>query len=230
MMALTKIQKHLFDIKSDPDYRAMQQKIINTVDPETIIGVRTPDVQKYAKELRKNGDYKAFISKLPHKYYEENLLHAMILNDEKDFDTVISETEKFLPFVDNWAVCDQFIPRVHKKHTEELLPYITKWLASDAEYTIRYGMKMLMSFYLDDKFKPEYLELVAGSDRTDLKYVSLMTAWYFATALAKQYDEAVKFIEAKSLDKQTHNKAIQKAVESFRVTDEQKAYLRTLKM
>ena len=229
-MALTKIQKHLFDIKSDPDYRAMQQKIINTVDPETIIGVRTPDVQKYAKELRKNGDYKAFISKLPHKYYEENLLHAMILNDEKDFDTVISETEKFLPFVDNWAVCDQFIPRVHKKHTEELLPYITKWLASDAEYTIRYGMKMLMSFYLDDKFKPEYLELVAGSDRTDLKYVSLMTAWYFATALAKQYDEAVKFIEAKSLDKQTHNKAIQKAVESFRVTDEQKAYLRTLKM
>ena len=229
-MALTKIQKHLFDIKSDPDYRAMQQKIINTVDPETIIGVRTPDVQKYAKELRKNGDYKAFISKLPHKYYEENLLHAMILNDEKDFDTVIRETEKFLPFVDNWAVCDQFIPRVHKKHTEELLPYITKWLASDAEYTIRYGMKMLMSFYLDDKFKPEYLELVAGSDRTDLKYVSLMTAWYFATALAKQYDEAVKVIEAKRLDKQTHNKAIQKAVESFRVTDEQKAYLRTLKM
>ena len=227
-MALTKIQKHLFDIKSDPDYRAMQQKIINTVDPESIIGVRTPDVQKYAKDLRKNGEYKAFIGKLPHKYYEENLLHAMILNDEKDFGIVVTETEKFLPFVDNWAVCDQFIPRVHKKHTDELLPYITKWLASDAEYTVRYGMKMLMSFYLDDKFRPEYLEMVANSDRTDLKYVSLMTAWYFATALAKQYDDAVKVIESKRLDKQTHNKAIQKAVESFRVTDEQKAYLRTL--
>ena len=229
-MVLTKIQKHLFDIKSDPDYRAMQQKIITTVDPESIIGVRTPDVQKYAKELRKSGDYKAFISKLPHKYYEENLLHAMILNDEKDFDTAVSETEKFLPFVDNWAVCDQFIPRVHKKHTDELLPYITKWLASDAEYTVRYGMKMLMSFYLDDKFRPEYLEMVAGADRTDLKYVSLMAAWYFATALAKQYEEAVKVIESKKLDKQTHNKAIQKAVESYRVTDEQKAYLRTLKL
>ena len=229
-MGLTKIQKHLFDIKSDPDYRAMQQKIITTVDPETIIGVRTPDVQRYAKELRKSGEYTAFISKLPHKYYEENLLHVMILSDEKDFGIVVGETERFLPFVDNWAVCDQFNPRVHKKHTEELLPYITKWLASDAEYTVRYGMKMLMSFYLDDKFKPEYLEMVAGADRTDLKYVSLMTAWYFATALAKQYEEAVKVIEAGRLDKQTHNKAIQKAVESFRVTDEQKAYLRTLRM
>lgn len=228
-MALTKIQQHLFDIRSDSDYRTLQQKIINNIDPETIIGIRTPDVKKYAKELRKSGDYKAFISKLPHKYYEENLLHAMILNDEKDFDTAVSETEKFLPFVDNWAVCDQFIPRVHKKHTDELLPYITKWLASGEEYTIRYGMKMLMTFYLDDKFRPEYLDMVAGADRTDLKYVSLMTAWYFATALAKQYNDAVKVIESGRLDKRTHNKAIQKAVESFRVTDEQKAYLRTLK-
>ena len=229
-MTLTKIQKHLFDIRSDPDYRALQQKIITTVDPETIIGIRTPDVKKYAKELRKNGEYKAFISKLPHKYYEENLLHAMILNDEKDFDTIIRETDNFLPFVDNWAVCDQFIPKVHKKHTEELLPYISRWLGSDAEYTIRYGIKMLMSFYLDDDFKPEYLEMAAGADRTDLKYVSLMTAWYFATALAKQYDEAVKVIEAKRLDEKTHNKAIQKAVESFRISDEQKTYLRTLRV
>ena len=229
-MALTKIQQHLFDIRSDSDYRTLQQKIINNIDPETIIGIRTPDVKKYAKELRKSGDYKAFISKLPHKYYEENLLHAMILNDEKDFDTAVRETEKFLPFVDNWAVCDQFIPKVHKKHTDELVPYITKWLASDEEYTVRYGMKMLMSFYLDDKFKPGYLDMVAAANRADLKYVSLMTAWYFATALAKQYDEAVKIIESGRLDKQTHNKAIQKAVESYRVSDEQKAYLKTLRV
>ena len=228
-MALSRIQKHLFEIKSDPDYRELQQKILPNVDPELIIGVRTPAVKEYAKELRKSGEYTGFLEKLPHKYYEEYLLHVMILNDEKDFDTAVRETERILPFVDNWAVCDQFVPKVHKKHTDELLPYIKAWLASDAEYTIRYGMKMLMSFYLDEKFSPEYMEMVIGADRTDLKYVSLMTAWYFATALAKQYGAAVKVIEDKRLDHVTHNKAIQKALESFRVTDEQKAYLRSLK-
>ncbi len=228
-MALSRIQKHLFEIKSDPDYRELQQKIIPNVDPELIIGVRTPAVKEYAKELRKSGEYTGFLEKLPHKYYEEYLLHVMILNDEKDFDTAVRETERILPFVDNWAVCDQFVPKVHKKHTDELLPYIKAWLASDAEYTIRYGMKMLMSFYLDEKFSPEYMEMVIGADRTDLKYVSLMTAWYFATALAKQYGAAVKVIEDKRLDHVTHNKAIQKTLESFRVTDEQKAYLRSLK-
>ena len=228
-MLLSRIQKHLFGIRSDEDYRHLQQKIITTVDPELIIGIRTPDVRKYAKELRRSGEYMAFISSLPHKYYEEYLLHVMILNDEKNFDLVVRETEKILPYIDNWAVCDQFVPGVHKKHTDELLPYITKWLESDAEYTVRYGMKMLMSFYLDDKFKPGYLDMVAGADRTDLKYISLMTAWYFATALAKQYDSAVKIIESKRLAKQTHNKAIQKAVESFRISDEQKAYLKTFR-
>ena len=228
-MAFSGIQKHLFEIKSDSDYRALQQKIIPNVDPELIIGVRTPAVKAYAKELRKNGGYADFIKKLPHKYYEEYLLHVMILNDEKDFDTAVRETERILPYIDNWAVCDQFVPKVHKKHTEELLPYIKKWLASEAEYTVRYGIKMLMSFYLDDVFTPEYMEMVIGADRTDMKYISLMTAWYFATALAKQYDAAVKVIEAKRLDRTTHNKAIQKAIESFRVTDEQKEYLRTLK-
>ena len=228
-MALSRIQKHLFEIKSDDGYRTMQQKIIPNVDPELIIGVRTPDVKSYAKELRKAGEHSEFLKKLPHRYYEEYLLHVMVLNDEKEFDLAITETESILPFVDNWAVCDQFVPKIFKKHTAELLPYISKWLASDKEYTIRYGMKMLMSFYLDDCFKPEYMDMVINSDRTDLKYVSLMTAWYFATALAKQYDSAVKVIEKKILDRQTHNKAIQKAVESFRITDEQKAYLRTLK-
>ena len=228
-MALSRIQKHLFEIRSDADYRTLQQKIIPNVDPELIIGVRTPAVKDYAKQLRKSGEYSDFIKKLPHKYYEEYLLHVMILNDEKDYDTAVAETVRILPYVDNWAVCDQFVPKVFKKHTKELLPYIKKWLASDAEYTVRYGMKMLMSFYLDDVFSPEYMEMVIGADRTDLKYVSLMTAWYFATALAKQYDAALKVIEDKRLDRVTHNKAIQKALESFRVTDEQKAYLRTLK-
>lgn len=228
-MGMSAIQKHLFEIRSDPDYRALQQKILPNVDPDLIIGVRTPDVKKYARELRKSGSHSDFIGQLPHRYFEEYLLHVMVLNDEKDFDTVIRETERILPYIDNWAVCDQFIPKVHKKHSDELLVHIKKWLASDAEYTVRYGMKMLMSFYLDENFKPDYMEMVIASDRTDLKYVSLMTAWYFATALAKQYDDAVKVIEDNRLDRVTHNKAIQKAVESFRVTDEQKAYLKTLR-
>ena len=228
-MALSNIQRHLFEIRSDADYRALQQKIIPNVDPELIIGIRTPVIREYAKELRKSGGYAEFIKKVPHKYFEEYMLHVMILNDEKDYETAIRETERLLPYINNWAVCDQFVPKVFKKHTDDLLEHIRVWLDSDLEYTIRYGMKMLMSFYLDEGFKPEYMEMVASSDRTDLTYVSLMTAWYFATALAKQYDAAVKVIEAKRLDKKTHNKAIQKAVESFRITDEQKKYLKTLK-
>ena len=228
-MALRDIQKHLFEIRSDADYRALQQKIIPNVDPELIIGIRTPVIREYAKELRKSGGYAEFIEKLPHQYFEEHMLHVMILNDEKDYETAIRETERLLPYINNWAVCDQFVPKVFKKHTDDLLEHIRVWLDSDLEYTIRYGMKMLMSFYLDEGFKPEYMDMVASSDRTDLTYVSLMTAWYFATALAKQYDAAVKVIEAKRLEKKTHNKAIQKAVESFRITDEQKKYLKTLK-
>ena len=228
-MALRDIQKHLFEIRSDADYRALQQKIIPNVDPELIIGIRTPVIREYAKELRKSGGYAEFIEKLPHQYFEDYMLHVMILNDEKDYETAIRETERLLPYINNWAVCDQFVPKVFKKHTDDLLEHIRVWLDSDLEYTIRYGMKMLMSFYLDEGFKPEYMDMVASSDRTDLTYVSLMTAWYFATALAKQYDAAVKVIEAKRLEKKTHNKAIQKAVESFRITDEQKKYLKTLK-
>lgn len=229
-MAFNKVQKHLFEIRSDKDYRALQQRILPNIDPELIIGVRTPAVKAYAKELRKSGDHKAFIQNVPHKYFEENLLHVMVLNDEKDFDDLIRETEIILPYIDNWAVCDQFVPKVFKKHRDELLVFIKKWLASGEEYTIRYGIKMLMSFYLDENFSTEYMEMVISSDKPDVKYVSMMTAWYFATALAKQYDAAVKVIEEKRLDRVTHNKAIQKAVESFRITDEQKAYLRTLKI
>lgn len=229
-MAFNKVQKHLFEIRSDKDYRALQQRILPNIDPELIIGVRTPAVKAYAKELRKSGDHKAFIQNVPHKYFEENLLHVIVLNDEKDFDDLIRETEIILPYIDNWAVCDQFVPKVFKKHRDELLVFIKKWLASGEEYTIRYGIKMLMSFYLDENFSTEYMEMVISSDKPDLKYVSMMTAWYFATALAKQYDAAVKVIEEKRLDRVTHNKAIQKAVESFRITDEQKAYLRTLKI
>ena len=229
-MAFNKVQKHLFEIRSDKDYRALQQRILPNIDPELIIGVRTPAVKAYAKELRKSGDHKAFIQNVPHKYFEENLLHVMVLNDEKDFDDLIRETEIILPYIDNWAVCDQFVPKAFKKNRDELLVFIKKWLASGEEYTIRYGIKMLMSFYLDENFSTEYMEMVISSDKPDVKYVSMMTAWYFATALAKQYDAAVKVIEEKRLDRVTHNKAIQKAVESFRITDEQKAYLRTLKI
>lgn len=229
-MALDKFQKHPFEIRSDNDYRSLQQKILPNIDPELIIGVRTPSVKAYAKELRKSGEYQAFIQNVPHKYFDENMLHVMVLNDEKDFGILIRETERILPFIDNWAVCDQFAPKTFKRHTDELLVFIKKWLASGEEYTIRYGIKMLMSFYLDENFSTEYMEMVIRSDRPDVRYVSMMTAWYFATALAKQYDAAVKVIEEKRLARVTHNKAIQKAVESFRITDEQKAYLRTLKI
>ena len=222
------IKERLFELR-DIEYGEFQKKLIPTVNPDTVIGVRLPEIKKLAKELYKNEDIEKFLKTLPHKYYDENQLHAFLISLEKDFGKAVYEVENFLPYVDNWAVCDQFVPKVFKKHTKELLPYIKKWLASDAEYTVRYGMKMLMSFYLDDVFSPEYMEMVIGADRTDLKYVSLMTAWYFATALAKQYDAALKVIEDKRLDRVTHNKAIQKALESFRVTDEQKAYLRTLK-
>lgn len=229
-MALSKIQKHLFDISSGTDFLEFQKRLIPTFDPDLIIGVRTPDVKKYAKELRRNGGYKEFIRNIPHRYYEEYLLHTMILCDEKDFDTAVVETERLLPYINNWAICDQLSPKAFRNHTEELLPYIRRWIADDAEYTIRFGIRMLMSLYLDDKFRPEYLEMVINADRTDLEYVSLVTSWYFATALAKQYDAAVKVIEDRRLERKTHNKAIQKAVESFRINDAQKAYLKTLKI
>ena len=221
------IRQQLFAMQ-DTDYREFQVKLIPTVDPEKVIGVRTPQLRKFAKELSRDPDAESFLEDLPHEYFDENQLHAFLISEMKDFDSCILKTERFLPQIDNWATCDQLSPTVFRKHHAELLPEIWRWMASEQTYTIRFGIGMLMQHYLDADFDPTYLERVAAL-RSDEYYVNMMIAWYFATALAKQYDAALSYLDGQRLDTWTHNKAIQKAVESFRITAEQKEYLKTLK-
>ena len=222
------ITKLLFELR-DEEYAKFQAKLTPSVDPKLFIGVRVPDVRKLAKELKNNPDVEAFLQELPHKYYDENMLHGLLISEIKDFDIAVKETDRFLPYVDNWAVCDIMSPKVFKKHKAELIECIRKWTESKETYTIRFGIEMLMSHYLDDDFKAEYLDIPARV-RSDEYYVNMMIAWFFATALTKQWDSAIQYIENVRLDKWTHNKTIQKAVESYRITDEQKSYLRTLKI
>ena len=212
----------------DDEYQEFQAKLVPNIDPATIIGVRTPQMRAIAKEVFTSGEAKQFLKELPHKYYEENLVHFFIVAMIKDFDECVEAVETFLPYVDCWPVSDQATPKSFKKNHEKLLPYIRKWIASDEVYTARFGIRMLMNEYLDDDFKEEYLELVASKEGEDY-YLKMMVAWYFATALAKRYDESVKYIEDRRLDEWVHKKAIQKAIESFRVTEEHKEYLRSLK-
>lgn len=222
------VQDRLFELQ-DLKYRDFQCKLMPTVAPETVIGIRTPALRKLAKELARHPDCGNFLRILPHKYYEENNLHGYILATMKDFDSVIEGLNRFLPYVDNWATCDTMSPKVFKKHLPELLPHIRRWIAAGETYTIRFGIGMLMRFYLDEAFQPEYLEWIAAV-RSEEYYVNMMVAWYFATALAKQYDAALPYITHYRLDTWTHNKAIQKAIESYRITDEQKVLLRTYKV
>ncbi|MBQ6540327.1 MAG: DNA alkylation repair protein [Oscillospiraceae bacterium] len=222
------IRSRLFDLR-DEKYGEFQKKLIPNIPQETVIGVRTPELRNLAKELAKRGDIDEFLAELPHGYFDENQLHAFIVSLEKDFMRAVARTESFLPYIDNWATCDQMSPKVFKKHRAELLPYIKNWIASDRPYTVRFGIGMLMEHYLDEDFSPEYPEMAAAV-RSQEYYVNMMTAWYFATALAKQYDTAVTYIEGQRLDKWTHNKAIQKAAESYWVTPERKAYLKSLKI
>ena len=217
--------KSLQDLK----YREMQIKIIPTVEPGSIIGVRTPELRSIAKEMLKSKDYRGFMDELPHDYFEENQLHAFIISGIKDLNECMEELEKFLPFADNWATCDQMSPKIFKKHKEELLTHIKAWIRSDEPYTVRFGVGMLMEHFLDVDYDPMYPAMVAGI-RSEEYYVNMMIAWYFATALAKQYESILPFIEEKRLDDWTHNKAIQKSIESNRITDEQKKYLKTLKV
>lgn len=211
----------LFSLQ-DVSYQQMQRRLLPTLDPNTIIGVRTPELRRLAKEME-NAD--AFLLQLPHRYFEENQLHSFVLERGKDFETTIGNVEAFLPFVDNWATCDQLSPRVFRKHRRELLPYIRRWIASDRPYTIRFGIGMLMSHYLDGDFDPAYPEWVAAVQNEDY-YVKMMAAWYFATALAKQFDAVFPFLSEYRLDTWTHNKAIQKSVESYRILPEQKEILK----
>jgi len=222
------IRRRLFELQ-DLKYKEFTCKLIPTIDPDTVIGVRTPELRKLAKEYARTPQADEFQAALPHKYYEENNIHGFLIENIKDYDRAIQAMEAFLPFIDNWATCDSISPKVFKKHLPELYEKIKIWLKSDRTYTVRFGIGMLMSFYLDDSFREEMPALVAGI-RSEEYYINMMIAWYFATALAKQHDAAMPFLEERRLDKWTHNKAIQKAIESYRISEETKAYLRTLKI
>ena len=226
-MIRDEITENLFKMQ-DIKYRDFQSKLIPSKTADDMIGVRTPELRKYAKDLLKREDIDEFLSSLPHKYFDENQLHAFIISGIKDYDRCIEEVCRFLPYVDNWATCDQMSPKIFKKHRPELLKQIKKWIKSKHTYTVRFAVGMLMEHFLDEDFDPKYPDMVSAI-RSDEYYINMMTAWYFATALAKQYDAILPYIEEKKLDKWTHNKAIQKSVESFRITPEQKAYLKTLK-
>ena len=225
---IQQIREELFRMQ-DTGYRDFQMKLIPTAGPDTMIGVRTPALRKYAKALVKAGQADEFLKNLPHTYFDENQLHAFILSELKDYDLCIEETDRFLPYVDNWATCDQLSPRIFKKNHSRLAEKIPEWISSQETYTIRFGIGMLMQHFLDEDFDPAYPETVAGI-RSEEYYVNMMIAWYFATALAKQYDTVLPYLEQRRLDSWTHNKTIQKAVESYRITSEQKEYLKSLKI
>lgn len=226
-MITGEIRKELKKLQ-DKGYREMQVTIIPTLEADSIIGVRTPALRQLAKEFAKREDISEFLTDLPHKFFEENQLHAFILSGMKDAESCIRLVDEFLPYVDNWATCDQMSPKVFKKHKQLLLEYVDKWIRSEHTYVKRFAIGMLMEHFLDEDFKTSYLTKVSKI-RSEEYYVNMMIAWYFATALAKQYEDTLPFIEKQKLDKWTHNKSIQKAVESYRITPEQKEYLKTLK-
>ena len=222
------LQRQLFAM-ADLSYKAFHCSLIPTVDEDTVIGIRTPVLRKFAAEFAKTEEAAAFLRDLPHRYYEENNLHGFLLEKIKDYDTLIAELNRFLPHVNNWATCDMISPKIFKKHLPELFEQIRTWLKAEDTYTVRFAIGMLMKFCLDESFDPAGPGLVAKI-RSEEYYINMMIAWYFATALAKQYDAILPYLEERRLDPWTHNKAIQKAVESRRITAEQKEYLRTLRI
>lgn len=222
------ITKRLFELQ-DEKYADFQAKLTPGIPRESFIGVRVPQVRTLAKSYYKDLESADFLQELPHQYYDENMLHGLVLSEMKDFEACVKAVDAFLPYVDNWAVCDIMSPKVFRKHKEELLPVIKRWVASDQVYTCRFGIEMLMSHYLDQDYKPEYLEIVAAV-RSEEYYVNMMIAWFFATALAKQWDTVIPYIEENRLEPWVHNKTIQKARESYRITPEQKEYLKGLKV
>ncbi len=227
---MDKILEDLFSMQ-DIEYKKFQSKLMPTVPYEKIIGIRTPVLRNYAKTLFKEDERLVFefLNNLPNKYYEEDNLQGFLIEEIKDFDLAMKYTEDFIPFIDNWATCDSFCPKVFKKYVNETYEKILLWIKSDKTYVVRYGIGLLLSNYLDENFKEEHLKIVSKI-RSEEYYINMMIAWYFATALAKKWDSTIFFIENKKLDDWTHNKAIQKAIESRRITDEQKIYLRSLKV
>ena len=227
-MITDEIREDLMSLR-DEGYRAFQEKLIPSAEPGHIIGVRTPELRSLARRYGKREDILLFLDELPHKYFEEDQLHACILSGMKDPELCADKVSAFLPFVDNWATCDQLSPKIFKKNKPLLLNYIEGWIRSDKTYTVRFAIGMLMEHFLDDDFDMKYPEMVL-SVKSDEYYVRMMAAWYFATALAKQYEQILPLIKTYRLEPWTHNKTIQKAVESYRITDEQKEYLKTLKV
>lgn len=228
---MTKIQKKLFELE-DKKYKAFQAKLNPVNDANTIIGVRVPKLRALAKEIYSNGkeyDLEKFMESLPHKYFEENFIHSFVIENIKDYDECIDRFRRFLPYIDNWAVCDTCHPKTFRKNAEKVLSLAYEWIKSSETYTVRYGIDVFMTYFLDGAFKKEYLDIVAGV-RSSEYYVNMMQAWYFATALAKQWDDSVKIIEERKLSPWVHNKTIQKARESFRVSQEHMDYLLTLKV
>lgn len=226
-MYMDVIQEKLFALQ-DLNYRQFQAKLMPTVDLEQIIGVRMPALRKLAKELKGTAEAEAFLAALPHRYYDENNLHGLLLCARSSYEETVAGLEDFLPHVDNWATCDLLSPRAFRSHPPQLPEQIRRWLGSGDTYTVRFGLEMLMSFYLDECFRPEYLDW-AAEVKSEEYYVRMMVAWYFATALAKQYDAALPYLTSRRLEQWTHNKTIQKAVESYRITPEQKDALRALR-
>lgn len=213
----------------DEKYRDFQIKLLPTVEPQTVIGVRTPFLRTFAKTLCRENDISDFLNDLPHGYFDEDQLHAFLISELKDFDLCIDECNKFLPYINNWATCDQLSPKVFKKHKKELLEQIKLWMTSESTYTVRFAIGMLMQYFPDGDLDLEYPNMISAL-RSEEYYIKMMVAWYFATALAKQYETVLPFLENKKLEAWTHNKAIQKALESHRISDERKKYLRTLKI
>lgn len=224
---MTSLQKRLFELQ-DTKYRDFHSKLIPDIEKERIIGIRTPVLRRFAKEFGKTAEAADFLEEMPHDYYEENNLHIMLLTQVQDFGKCLEQIEKFLPYIDNWATCDLPLPKCFAKHKEELLEHIRSWIASGETYTIRYGMGVLMRLYLDEDFRPEYPEWVTGVSSEEY-YVNMMIAWYLATALVKQWDTVIPYLEERRLSPWVHRKTIQKAVESYRITPEQKGYLKGLR-
>lgn len=224
---MTHLQEELFKLQ-DTGYRDFNSSLIPGVDKDKVIGIRTPVLRKFAKEYAKSGETEKFMRELPHEFYEENNLHMMLIGQIKDYDECISELEKFLPYIDNWATCDLPLPKCFDKNKEDILERAKKWIATDKTYVIRYGIGVMMRLFLDVDFKEEYIQLVA-SVKSEEYYVNMMIAWYMATALAKQWDAVAPYIQERRLSEWVHRKSIQKAVESYRITPEQKEYLKGLR-
>ena len=222
------VQKRLFEMQ-DAEYRDFHAKLVPTMEKTKFIGIRTPMLRKFAKKFGKTEESEIFLQVLPHQYYEENNLHGLLIEQIRDYDKCLEELERFLPFIDNWATCDLLALHMMKKHRDIFIREVFRWIESDQPYTIRFGISMLMRHYLDEEFKTEYPEKVAAI-RSEEYYVNMMRAWYFATALAKQYEKVLPFLEKRQMDVWTHTKTIQKAIESYRITSEQKEYLRTLRI